>query len=82
LHLSTRKDGVRWGPRIDGHPGTKPLEGTRQMAQSGRDSLSSELVYQGPLIGMKETKPKEEQETVPAKKPVAREKRIPTEQVR
>jgi len=51
------------------------------MAESGRDSLSSELVYQGPLIGMKETKPKEEQETVPAKKPVAREKRIPTEQV-
>lgn len=52
------------------------------MAQSGRESLSSELVYQGPLIGMKETKPKAEKETVPAKKPVASEKRIPAERVR
>jgi hypothetical protein len=52
------------------------------MAQSGRESLSSELVYQGPLIGMKETKPKAEKETAPAKKPVAGEKRISAEQVR
>jgi hypothetical protein len=52
------------------------------MAQSGRESLSSELVYQGPLIGMKETKPKTEKEMVPAKKPVAGEKRILSEQFR
>jgi len=52
------------------------------MAQSGRESLSSELVYQGPLIGMKETKPKAEKEAVPAKKPVASEKRNPVESVR
>jgi len=52
------------------------------MAQTGRESLSSELVYQGPLIGMKETKPKAEKETVSAKKPVASEKRIPAESVR
>jgi hypothetical protein len=51
------------------------------MAQSGRESLSSELVYQGPLIGMKETKPKAEKETVPAKKPVGSEKRIPGEKI-
>ena len=52
------------------------------MAQSSRESLSSELVYQGPLIGMKETKPKVEKETVPAKKPVAGEQRIPAEKIR
>lgn len=52
------------------------------MAQSGRESLSSELVYQGPLIGMKETKPKAEKEMVTAKKPVAGEQRIPAEKIR
>jgi hypothetical protein len=52
------------------------------MAQSGRESLSSELVYQGPLIGMKETKTKEDKEKAANKKPVAGEKRIPAESVR
>jgi len=52
------------------------------MAQSGRESLSSELVYQGPLIGMKQTKTKEEKDKPGAKKPVASEKRIPLESVR
>jgi len=52
------------------------------MAQSGRESLSSELVYQGPLIGMKETKTKEEKDKAAQKKPVASEKRIPLESVR
>jgi len=52
------------------------------MAQSGRESLSSELVYQGPLIGMKETKTKEEKEKAAEKKPAVGEKRLPAESVR
>jgi len=48
------------------------------MAQSSRDNSVSELIYQGPLIGMREAKPKEEQDTKPAaRKPVASEKRLP-----
>jgi hypothetical protein len=52
------------------------------MAQTGRESFSRELVYQGPLIGMKETKTKEEKEKASQKKPAVGEKRIPAESVR
>jgi len=52
------------------------------MAQTGRESFSRELVYQGPLIGMKETKTKEEKEKASQKKSAVGEKRIPAESVR
>ena len=47
------------------------------MAQSSRENSVSELIYQGPLIGMREAKPKEEQDTNAARKPVTSEKRLP-----
>ena len=59
-----------------------PSEEPDKMAQTGRENLSSELVYQGPLIGMKETKTKEEKEKALQKKPAVGEKRIPAETVR